>query len=151
MKRLTATATKDYLLNGNIKKLLNAILSKTTHVRGFLIYALLLLSAPVYHLLDKVSNDAGGLASRYLPLSIALILLLGHHLYIKRKALKYGVLWWIFLLIYWLAISLLSLFIVYVIFISKIDTVYPAVTGLIWAVMTIPSAIAITRYIKQAK
>ena len=134
-----------------MKQLLNRIFLKTTRQRGFLIYGLLLLCAPVYHLLDKISNDAGGPVSRYLPLSIALILLLGHYLYIKRKPLKCGVLWRIFLYAYWLAILLLMLFIVYLIFISSIDIAYPALTGLVWAVITIPSAISIARYINQYK
>lgn len=134
-----------------MKQLLNCIFLKTTRQRGFLIYGLLLLCAPVYHLTDKISNDAGGPVSRYLPLSIGLILLVGHYLYIKQKPLKYGVLWRIFLYAYWFAILLLILFIVYLIFISSIDIVYPALAGLVWAVITIPSAISIARYINRYK
>lgn len=143
--------TRHQRLNCIMKQLLNGIFLKTSRPRGFFAYGLLLLCAPAYHLLEKVSNDAGGPASRYLPLSVGLILMVGHYLYIRRKPLKCGLAWRIFLYAYWVGVSLLMLFIVYLVFTGGLKTVFPAIAGIVWTVITIPSAIAIARYINQYK
>ena len=136
-------------LNCIMKLLLNGIFLRISRPLGFLVYGLLLLGAPSYHLLDKIYNDTGGPVSRYLPLSVGLILIAGHYLCIKRKPLKYGAVWRIFLFAYWFAISLITLFIVYLFFTGGLNTVSPIMAGIVWAVFTMPSASAIARYINQ--
>lgn len=134
-----------------MKSLINRQLLKSFQWEGLLRYGygFLLLFPPGFHLLDKVSNDAGGPLSRYLPLSIALVLVVGHSRYIKRKPLKRRLLWRIFLYIYWFAISLLIMFILYLFFINGVSIIHPALTGLVWAVLTMPAAFSIARYINQ--
>ena len=77
--------------------------------------------------------------------------MVGHYLHIRRKPLKCCLAWRIFLYTYWLGVSLLMLFIVYFVFTGGLKTVFPAIAGIVWTVITIPSAIAIARYINQYK
>ncbi len=135
-----------------MKSLIQRHFLKPSRWEGLLFYGygFLLLFPPVFHLIEKVLNDAGGPLSRYLPLTIAFILVVGHWLYIERKPLKHRVLWRVFLYTYWFAISLLILFILYLIFINGVSIIHPAFTGLVWAVLTMPAAFSIARYINRS-
>lgn len=127
--------------------------SATTRFQSYAFYAymLMIMSPPAYHLLNKVMNDQGGVISRFLPLSVSIILIVGHTLYTNHRSLKLRLMWIAFLYSYILAAIIAFIFVTYCLTFQTEHALAPALTGLIWLLATVPAAMSVGKYVRQSQ
>ena len=112
-------------------------------------YMLVLILAGTGRLVQKVTSDTGGIASRYAPLLVALLLVVGIFGYLYQKPL---VRVWFWQVVFWVSAAASTCAVVFSFYLAVFATVLnPAIALMLVVLFIIPSQTQIWQYSYRSK
>lgn len=110
-------------------------------------YSLLLMALALGRLVQKITTDSGGFASRYLPIFVVTLLITGFIAYIRKTPIFNRVFW---LCVFWCIIIADIVVLNYVLYLLLGQMSYLTVSIFITLLLvTLPAQIALYRYSKR--